>query len=78
MYDCFNEVYNDLRKIGRVDQLDHAVSLKMFMQKLASEDSAAKYVEFQMLEETRGKTELQIVQEFMDTERQRQKPMEEL
>ena len=34
--------------------------------------------EFQMLEEAKGKTELQIVREFMDTEWQRQKLMEEL
>ena len=50
MYACFNEVYNDMWKISCVDQLNHAVSLKMFMQKLPSEDSAMKYVKFKMLQ----------------------------
>ena len=41
-----------MRKIGYVEKLDHAVSLKTFMQKLPSEDSRAKYIEYKMLEET--------------------------
>ena len=52
MYECFNEAYNDLHKIGCIEQLNHAVSFKMFMQKLPSEDSAVKYVKFPMLKET--------------------------
>ena len=52
MYACFNEVYNNLWKISHIEQLNHAVSLKMFMQRLPSEDSTAKYVKFQMLELT--------------------------
>ena len=52
MYTCFNEVYNDLQKISCVEQLNHAISLKMFMQKLPSKDLCMKYVEFKMLQET--------------------------
>ena len=61
MYACLNGVYNNMQKIGCVDQLNHAVSLKMFMQKLPSEDSSMEYVKFKMLQETQGKSELEIV-----------------
>ena len=50
----YNLVYNDMRKISCVKQLNHTVSLKMFMQKLPSEDSSMEYVKFKMLQETQG------------------------
>ena len=44
LYRCWTTVYSDLTKVGQLDTLNHAPTLKTFLGKLPSKASGQRYI----------------------------------
>ena len=74
----WQEVYSDLTEIDKVKVLDHEPTLAKIGQKLPSNTSRGEYVKFRLNGKRNGKSELDIMTQFMSSERERQKAWERL
>merc|ERR1711888_257537 len=77
MYTRFLEVCSDMEKVDSLHLLEHPASIQEFM-KLLPTDPRSRYVDYRMVEDEKGTSELTIVKSFMETERKRQKAEQEV
>ena len=74
----WNEVYADLEEIDRVGVLDHEPTLNKICQRLPSQASQTKYVEWKIEWSEQRFTELEIMSKFMVKEGQRQRALQRM
>ena len=71
-------VHADIVEVERESVLNHEPTLARFAQRLPSHESRAKYVEQRLKGLGDGKTELEVMNAFLNQERKRQKALRKL